>query len=86
MTKRKKILLWFGLVLSVPAGGYTGISIVFYSWLNAADPDRWPPEKSGLWAGGAALLTILFLVLFIYCLVSLIREVNQRYRDEQNAT
>jgi len=71
---------------SVSAGGYAGISVIFYSWLNAAEPECWPPEKAGLWAGGAAILTILFLALFIYSLVSLIREVNRKYREEQNAT
>jgi len=86
VTKRRKILLWIGLVTSVPAGGYAGISVIFYSWLNAAEPERWPSEKAGLWAGGAAILTILFLALFIYCVVSLIRETNQKYKDEQNAT
>ena len=67
-------------------GNDVGISAIFYSWLNAANPERWPAEKAGLCAGGAAILTILFLALFIYCLVALIKEVNRKYRDEQNAT
>jgi len=78
--------LWVGLALSLPAGGYAALSFIFYSWLSAAEPERWSPERAGLWAGGAAILALLFLGIFIYCLVSLIREANRKYREEQNAT
>ncbi len=84
MSKRKKILLWLGLMISIPAGGYTGVSFIFYSWLSAAEPERWPPERAGIWAGSAFLIALLFLVLFIYCLVSLIKETNRKYREQQN--
>ncbi|TCJ12767.1 hypothetical protein EZJ19_11025 [Parasulfuritortus cantonensis] len=86
MTKRRKLLTWLGLFFSLPAAGYAGVSFIFYSWLSAAEPERWPPERAGVWAFGALALAILFFGLFVYCLVSLIREANRRYREEQKAT
>lgn len=84
MTKRKRFLLWLGLITSVPATGYAGMSVIFYAWLNAANPERWPSERASLWSGGALVLTILFLILFIYCLVTLIKDTNKKYRNEEN--
>ena len=55
MSKRRKWLLWLGLILSFPASGYAGLCVVFYSWLNAANPERWPAAKGGLWAGVSLL-------------------------------
>jgi hypothetical protein len=84
MTKQRKLFLWVALVLSVPAGGYAFLSFIFYSWLSAAEPERWPPERAGLWAGGAAIFALLFFILFVYCLVSLIKAANRAYREEQH--
>ena len=86
LTKRKRLLTWLGLILSLPAAGYAGVSFIFYTWLSAAEPERWPPERAGLWAGGAAILALMFFALFVYCLISLIRDANRRYREEQKAT
>jgi len=86
MTRREKTLLWAGVLLSLPAAGYAATSVVFYAWLNAAEPERWPSERAGIWVVGALLLTVLFLSCFVYCLVSLIKEANRKYREEQNAT
>jgi hypothetical protein len=83
MTKRRKLFLWIGLVLSVPATGYAGVCVIFYSWLNAAEPEWWPVDKAAVWAGSALVLTILFFALFVYCLVSLIKETNRGYSKEQ---
>ncbi len=74
------------MLLSLPATYYAGVSVIFYSWLNAAEPDRWPAERAGLWAGSALVLTIIFIALFIYCLVSLIKETNRKFREKQNET
>jgi heme/copper-type cytochrome/quinol oxidase subunit 2 len=84
MTKRRKIILWIGLVLSLPATYYAAVSVVFYAWLSAAEPDRWPPERAGVWVAVTLAATILFLGCFIYCLVSLIKEANRQYREEQH--
>jgi hypothetical protein len=87
VTKRRKIFLWVGLVLSVPAAGYAAVCVVFYAWLSAAEPQRWPSERAGVWVAGALVLAVLFLSTFIYCVVSLIKEANRQYREEQrNAT
>jgi hypothetical protein len=83
MTKRRKISLWVGIVLSLPAAGYAGMGFVFYAWLSAAEPERWPADKAALWAYSALALSILFFGLFVYCLVSLIKEANREYRVEE---
>ena len=70
------------MLLSLPATYYAGVSVIFYSWLNAAEPDHWPAERAGLWAGSALVLTIIFIALFIYCLVSLIKETNRKYKEK----
>ena len=80
------MLLWVALILSVPATGYAGISVIFYSWLNAANPERWPAAKAGLWAGGALFLTVVFFSLFVYCVRALIKNTNQDHINEQNPT
>ena len=74
------------MLSSLPATYYAGLSVIFYSWLNAAEPDRWPAERAGLWAGSALVLTIIFIALFIYCLVSLIKDANRKYREKLNET
>jgi hypothetical protein len=87
MTKRRNFVLWFSMILSVPVVYYSGTGVVFYAWLNAAEPQRWTPDRAGLWAGGALAVTILFSVLFIYCVVSLIKEANRQNREvDKNAT
>jgi len=86
MTKRRKILLWLGLVVSLLATGYAGTSFIFYAWLSAAAPERWPPERAALWAYSALALAILFFGFLAYCVVSLVKEANRQYREEQNAT
>lgn len=84
MSKRRKILLWIGLLTSLPIAGYSGVSVVFYSWLNASQ--QWPAEKAAIWAYSSLALAVLFFALFIYYLVSLIKETNRQYKVKQNAT
>jgi len=85
MTKRRKILLWLGLILSLPATFYAGTSVVFYAWLNAAEPERWPVDRAALWSYSALAFTVLFIGLFVYCLVLLIKEAKGKYREKENA-
>jgi hypothetical protein len=73
---RKPTLLWIGLLSSVLGVFYFGMSAVTYVWLNAASPDRWPLERAGMWAAGAALLCVVSLGGLSYCAVSLIRRAN----------
>jgi glucose uptake protein GlcU len=75
MTKRRKVLLWLGLCLSPPPAVYAGGSFIFYAWREAS-----------AWAFGAMAVAVVFIGVFIYCLVALIKEANRAYREEQNAT
>ena len=84
--KHKKLILWVALVLSLPATFYAGMSVIFYSWLNAAEPERWPAEKASIWAGGSLILTVIFFSVFVYCIVSLVKMANKKYREQQNKT
>lgn len=83
MTKRKKILLWVGLVLSLPSIYFSGTSFVFYAWQNAANPDKWPVEKAAPLAYSSLAIAVLFFLLFVYCLVVLIKNTNKDYRESQ---
>ncbi len=86
MTRRRKLATWIALVVSVLAGGYSASSVVFYAWLSAAAPDRWPPERAALWAYSFLALAVVFLALLIYCIVSLIKDTNKTYPGQSNAT
>jgi len=84
--KRKTIILCVTLIISAPATYYAALSVIFYSWLNAAEPDRWPTEKAAIWAGGSLILTIIFFSLFIYSVVSLLNTINSYINDKQQKT
>jgi len=85
MTRRGKIFRWVGVVVSLPAALYTGTGFFFYAWLNAAEPDRWPADKAALWAYSSLVLALILLAVFIYCVVSLVRESNRNYQGRNNA-
>lgn len=80
---RGKPLLWLGLLLSVPLALYAGFSAIYYAWLNAAAPERWPAERAMTWAGGAFLAFLAFFLLFIFCLISLIKQSNRANKLEE---
>ena len=84
MTKRRKIVLWVGLCVSLPAAAYAALSFIFYAWMEASR--QWPTEKASVWALGAVVLAVVFGGIFVYCLVTLIKEANRAYREERNAT
>jgi hypothetical protein len=86
MTRRRKIATWVSLVLSVPAAGYAATSVIFYAWLSAAEPQRWPPDRAAVWVYGALGVTIAFVAIFAYCLVTLVKDQNKSSRAERNAT
>jgi hypothetical protein len=62
------------------------MSVVFYAWLSAAEPERWPPDRAGMWVLGAFVFAIFFFAIFAYCIFSLISQANKDYRAEKNAT
>ena len=84
--KRKTLISWLALIISAPATFYSAMSAIFYSWLNAAEPERWPVEKANIWAGGSLLLTIIFFSIFVYSIVSLVKMANNKYREQQDKT
>jgi len=73
MTRTRKIGLWLGAISGLPAAGYFAMSFVFYAWLNAAEPERWPAERAAPWAYGSLILAVLCFVVFVWCAVKLIR-------------
>ena len=75
MTKRRKIFLWVGLCLSLPAAAYAGTSFIYYAWREAS-------ASSFV----ALALAVALIAVFIYCVVALVREANRAYREERNAT
>ena len=80
LTRRNRFWRWIVLAASIPLAIYFVGSMVFYSWLSAAQSERWPVEKASLWAGGAAALSAVSLSALVYCTVTLIRDTNRRYR------
>ena len=83
MSRNGKILRWVGIALSLPVSIFAGGNFIYYVWLNAADPERWPAEKVAIWAYTSLAVAILFLGVFIICVVSLKNEANRKYRAEQ---
>ncbi len=69
MTNARKALPWLGALASLLGAAYAATSVIFYAWLNAAEPDRWPAEKAAVWAYSSLAIAIVFLGLFIFCVV-----------------
>jgi heme/copper-type cytochrome/quinol oxidase subunit 2 len=84
MSRTRKLLLWLGVLLSLPAVWYSGMSVVFYAWLEASR--QWPTEKAAVWVYSFLALTVLLIALFVYCVVALVREANRSFREEQRAS
>ncbi|UZJ44071.1 hypothetical protein OOT55_15625 [Marinimicrobium sp. C6131] len=86
MTKGKKAILWVGVISGLPGLVYFFTAAIFYAWLSAAEPERWPAEKAAAWAGGSLFLGVIFTVYFGYSVFSLIRESNRKYREKIKET
>jgi hypothetical protein len=84
VTRRRKVLLWLGVCVSLPLAVYAGMSFFFYAWLNASG--QWSADRAAVWAYSSAMFAVALAGVFIYCVVSLIREANRAYREEQRAT
>jgi uncharacterized PurR-regulated membrane protein YhhQ (DUF165 family) len=84
MNKSKTVIIWLGAILSLPVAAYAFMSLIFYAWLNAAEPDRWPADRAAIWVYSSLTLTVIFLALFIFCVVVLVR--NAKRNREKNAT
>jgi len=73
----KILIIWFALLLSIPATYYAVVSAVLYSWISAVEPERWSALKVSVWVGGSLVLALAFFSLFIYCILSLIKIANR---------
>ena len=86
MTKRRKAVLWFGVMASALAIYYLGSGLVFYIRLHAAGLQQWDLDRPDILAVGVFVVIILSVGICISCLLSLINEARIRKRDKQNAT
>jgi hypothetical protein len=82
LRKHKKIFRWIGILIGLPASMYFVMCAIFYAWLNAATPERWPSGKAAIWSGGSLLLAVLFLAYFVWSLVDFVRCSNAKYRSK----
>lgn len=67
----KKILFWFGALLSLPAAGYAITIALYNGWLNAYDSKAYPEYQASIWFWGMLVIVVLLFVLFVYCVESL---------------
>jgi hypothetical protein len=66
--KNKKYYLIAGAALSIPACFYSFLCVAYYAWLNAAEPERWPPERAMLFSGSFLILAVLFIIILFIVL------------------
>ena len=85
MTKAQKIGCQLGAVLSLAAAVYSGSSVFFYAWLNAAEPENWPVDRAAKWAYSSLALAILFTVIFIACVIYLVKDSRQKKKEVSSA-
>lgn len=83
MTRRRKVILWLGLCLSLAGAAYAGLGFVYFAWLEGLH--QWPAGRAGVFAVGALALGILCAGLFSYCLVSLVRNALREKSENQAA-
>ena len=81
MTKTRIILLFIGATISLPASIYAFMSVVLYSWLEGSQ--QWTAEKTAIWAIGSLILCIVFLIIFIVCIVKAVRGINKNYAEKK---
>ena len=77
MTRAQKVGCWLGAVVSLVAAGYFGTSVVFYAWLSAAEPDRWPSDRAAIWVYSSLAAAIVSAIVFATCIVLLVKDVNR---------
>ena len=82
--KRKTIILIIAFIISVPATYYASVSVIFYLWLNAAEPERWPVLKTTIWAGGSLIIALISICACIYSAVKLLSIINTLTNEKHN--
>ena len=85
MSSRRKAWLWTGLALSFLGAASAEFSAFVH--LMAAAMSRGPSgERAMVWVYGSVGLGVLLAILFLYCLVCLIKEAVRAYKAKHNAT
>ena len=82
MSSRRKLLLCLGAILSLPAAGYSVLGFVFYAWRESLTQRA---SENAILAFGALTLAVLFILLFVVCVVALIKGANRGFREKQHA-
>jgi len=85
MTKKVKIFRWICVLGALPAAYYALSASIFYAWLNAYDPEKYPAEEVAFQAYSYFALTVTLVILFLYCVISLIKERNKNRKEKENA-
>ena len=75
---KNQLLIWLGAVLCLVASGYAFMSFIFYSWLNAANPEQWPAKRAALWAYPALAISVALFAGFVYMVYKSIKLANVR--------
>ena len=85
MTKVGKIIRWICAIGALPCAYYTFTGFIYFSWLNAYDPEIYTVEKVSFQVYSYLALTIVLIILFFYCIVTLIKETNRAHSEKHNA-
>jgi hypothetical protein len=64
-------------IVSLLAAGYAVMAAVFYGWLSAVEPDRWPPGRTNFMVYSCMVHAVLFLVFLVASIVMLFRSAER---------
>ena len=64
-----------GAVLALLGCLYAIGSAIFYAWLNAAEPERWPADRAAPWAYGSLAIAALLLAACVWFSVATHRAI-----------
>lgn len=62
MTRRRRLILWVGLCLSLPATAYAALGIVYFVWLESLT--QWPAHSAAVLAFALLALAASFGTAF----------------------
>ena len=58
-----------------------GTKFIYYVWLNAYDPEKYPAEVVEGPAYIALAIAILFFCMFIFCIYKLVKNLNRKVNE-----
>ena len=80
LNRNKLLLCWGGFIAFPITTYYCGVNAVYFAWLNAYDPVQYSVEIVGLRVYTYYGFTILSILLFVLCIVLLVRHFKNRNR------